>query len=226
MMLYEEKLDLVVKAIIDAKKFTLGNDKTKLYINEENRLIEFFPQDLNIILIKLQDEEKVIKTDISHEFDVPERDITEAIYHSIVVLDNFNQWQAIYWEKRKKSAKESVTSNQRLSESGIEYTIVYTPAREILVNGILLSKPDFDSENERVFSYLYEHPNNKITVVEIERETGNPLTKDFDKIIENLGFKGDLRKAFFNVSKNTILFRNHITKHELEQMGITRLRLR
>ncbi len=106
------------------------------------------------------------------------------------------------------------------------YKITYTKTREILLNEALrLAKPDFDSENEVVFDYLYKNPNKKITKDQMERELRIKIAKSFHKIVENLGFKGDLKRVFFQVSKTSIYFRNPITEDDLEAPGIGKIKL-
>jgi len=99
-------------------------------------------------------------------------------------------------------------------------------SREILLNNFfLIAKPDFNSENEQVFYYLYKNPNKNITKAEIIEDLKITLTKDFGKIIENLKFKGDLRRAFFDISKNSIQFYNPVSKERLEALGIRNIQI-
>ena len=98
------------------------------------------------------------------------------------------------------------------------YQITYTKQRQVLMNNAQISKPDFNSENDLVFSFLYENPNRRISKEEIEKAIGGKLTKSLHKIVENLGFEGDTKEVFFSVSKNAIEFRNAITKKDLEEM--------
>jgi len=106
------------------------------------------------------------------------------------------------------------------------YKITYTPIREILLNNtIRLAKPDFDSENDVTFDYLYNHPNQKISLKELEEQLKKSLTKSLHKIIENLGFRGDLKTVFFTVSQDAVCFRNPITQDELEKLGISKIKL-
>lgn len=114
----------------------------------------------------------------------------------------------------------------RNKESKVVYRITYTQNREILLNEALrLARPDFDSENEVVFDYLYKNPNKKILKGQIEKETRRKITKSLHKIVENLGFKGDLKQAFFQVSKTSIYFRNPITEDDLATLGIDKIKL-
>ena len=99
------------------------------------------------------------------------------------------------------------------------YVITYTKQRQILLNNNAeIGKPDFNSENDLVFSFLYEHPNETFTKGQLEKAIGSTLTKSLHKIIENLGFEGDIKKAFFSVSKNAVQFRNPVTREQLKEM--------
>lgn len=117
-------------------------------------------------------------------------------------------------------------SSPKKPNSDVVYEITYTKAREILLNKMFqLAKLDFDSENDLVFNFLYEHPHQKITKKELEEGIKRKITKEFNKIVENLGFKGELRKVFFSVSGSSIYFRNPITQKDLDDFGISRIKL-
>lgn len=105
------------------------------------------------------------------------------------------------------------------------YEVKFTPAREILINGFLLTRLDFDSENDNVFKYLYARPNQTISVADLEKQLGGTLLKKpLHKIVENLGFAREIKRVFFDISKDSIRFRNPITSKELEALGIPHLR--
>lgn len=119
-----------------------------------------------------------------------------------------------------------ITNKKEVIEEETVYEITYTPTREILLNKtIRLAKPDFDSENDVVFDYLYNHPNQKISLKELETQIKKTLTKSLHKIVENLGFKGDLKTVFFTVSQDAVSFRNPITQDDLEKLGISKIKL-
>ncbi|HOX96446.1 MAG TPA: hypothetical protein PLI45_03655 [Candidatus Woesebacteria bacterium] len=117
-----------------------------------------------------------------------------------------------------KEEQEDKTSNKSPDETVVVYEITYTKQRQILMNNAQIGRPDFNSENDLVFSFLYENPNRRIGIDEIEKTVGGKLTKSLHKIVENLGFEGDTKEVFFSVSKNAIEFRNPITKKDLEEM--------
>ncbi|PIY72615.1 hypothetical protein COY87_00010 [Candidatus Roizmanbacteria bacterium CG_4_10_14_0_8_um_filter_33_9] len=156
-------------------------------------------------------------------------------YGSIGIKVNLANFDDFYekikqeFEKRKQKTdkinKETVkeipkqtTTKKPQENDEVMYQITYTKQRQVLMNNAQISKPDFNSENDLVFSFLYENPNRRISKEEIEKAIGGKLTKSLHKIVENLGFEGDTKEVFFSVSKNAIEFRNAITKKDLEEM--------
>ncbi len=111
-------------------------------------------------------------------------------------------------------------------DSSIAFSIFYSNSRDLILNGsIVLSCPTFNGENDLVFSKLFNNPGKTFTKKQLEEEISIKITKDFHKIIENLGFKGDLAKIFFSVSKTSIMFKNPISNDDLAKMGLTLVRL-
>lgn len=107
------------------------------------------------------------------------------------------------------------------------FSIEYTEQREILLNGyFLLGKPNFNSENDLVFSYLIAHSNETTSRSDIEKSIGIKLTKSLHKIVENLGFNAELRKLFFQTTKDFIFFRNPVTKNDLAKIGVNKVRIK
>jgi len=151
------------------------------------------------------------------------RDITVDIN-----IDNFKTFypeiKKIYTKRFPEKSDQG--AHQANTRSDILYKITFTPETgEIIINDIvILSKLRFDGENEKVFEYLLKHPNKRITKKELERKIGVDIHKDFHKIADNLGFKRDLRKIFFNIKKDKILLRDCITESDLVKLGIERLR--
>lgn len=108
-MTYEEKLDIVVEAVREAKKFTRKDSLTKLYWGNENGLSRVGLDATYDILLQLQDDEKVIKVDKKKtsqgSFDQTV-DIQEGTknYFLIDVLDEtFENWYEAYLLKKKTS---------------------------------------------------------------------------------------------------------------------------
>jgi len=121
----------------------------------------------------------------------------------------------------KRSQEKPAAQPPRGQGTEVMYEVRFTPAREILINNFLLTRLDFDSENDNVFKYLYEHPNQTISLDDLEERLGGTrLKKSLHKIVENLGFVPEIRKAFFDTSKDSIRFRNPVTRTILEELKI------
>lgn len=343
-MTYEEKLDLIIKAIVEARKPTRKGQDTKLYLTSDNGLKPLDPNEIYDILLKLQDDEgilfvqdipsaikKLFETDFErkdyfileikeifgswyekrlianksrlenlseinlnniihimhliereleldqsekitigfvsslHELEGYEREDIDEIVNSYTrglgylknigvvknytisdmtlsseitldiarffeVLERINSLGQSEKEKQKENKiKEKTvekTSNQQPeSKIDVVYEITYTKQRQILMNNVQIGKPDFNSENDLVFSFLYIHPNESFTKEQIEKAVGVKLNKSLHKIVENLGFEGDTKEVFISASKNAIQFRNPITKKDLEEMKKATIKL-
>ena len=143
--------------------------------------------------------------------------VTEAFNHKA-------KPEAIAPVKRRGQEKQAADP-PRDQRAGVVYEVKYTQAREILINEFLLANLDFNSENDNVFDYLYKNPNKIVGVAELEKRLGGTsLKKSLHKIVENLGFVREIKRAFFDISKHSIRFRNPLTSKELEELGIPRLR--
>ena len=85
------------------------------------------------------------------------------------------------------------------NQADIAYQIKYSDhTREIKLNNIVIAKPDFDSENDRFFNYVYLNPNKPLSTDEIEKlGNGNDkFKKRISDIVRDLGFNGKLRQIF------------------------------
>ncbi len=135
------------------------------------------------------------------------------------VFDEYQEEYKKVAQVYQQSREEEKTTSKRLEEKNeVVYEITYTKQRLILMNNVQIGRPDFNSENDLVFSFLYAHPNESVTREQIEKVVGSKLNKSLHKIVENLGFEGDTKEVFISVSKNAIQFRNPITKKDLEEM--------
>lgn len=190
------------KIRLDFRKDALDflKDKNLVYHYEVNRPIEKIEIALNV------EEFPKFRDEIAKAYE--EEIKRQAPFPLITKTDPEAQQEAV-----KKPTDEAI------------YQIKYTLAREIILNNFLLSKVNFNSENDNIFGYIYKNPNKKINIEELKKPAGGKLTKDLHKIVENLGFKGELKKAFFNISKNDIFFRNPLTQKDLDDLGISRLKL-
>jgi hypothetical protein len=103
------------------------------------------------------------------------------------------------------------------NQADIVYEIKYNShMREIKLNNITITKPDFESENCKFFDYVFANPNKPLTIEEIKElgfGKGSKLKKQITDIVRDLGFNGKLRQIFFPVvQKNQVMFINPITK--------------
>ncbi len=238
----KKKLDLIIGAIAEAKEVTRKGHPVKVYMSGDNGLKAIYPQELKVILLKLQDDEKIIRIKSFPNWLLPSVKFTMDVFDSrmlairdpslkhfvVDILDGFDKWYGDYQAKTKSSIEKllPMLNEKVISPPEVEIThcITFTPAREILLNNSYqIAKPDFDSENDLVFDYLYKHPNEKFTKEQIEAELRIKLAKSPHKIIENLGFTGVLRKAFFSVSKNSIQFRNPVKSKDLAASVVAQL---
>jgi hypothetical protein len=104
--------------------------------------------------------------------------------------------------------------SEREYQAGIAYKITYSEhSRDIKLNNIVLCSPDFESENDRFFYFVYANPNRIIPMEELHKGMGGKPNKTISQILRDLKFKGDLKKLFFPVSNNkNVQFINPISK--------------
>jgi hypothetical protein len=121
---------------------------------------------------------------------------------------------------RQEPAGIPAETTQQRSARETLYQVTFQN-REIRVNGFRLSRPNFNSENEVVFDYLFHNPNRRIEVSEIESATGRPLGKKLREIVRDLGFKNELREIFFpGIAKTAIEFVNPVTRSDFDARGL------
>ena len=92
---------------------------------------------------------------------------------------------------------------------------------KLKINEIVIAKPHFESENDYFATYITNSSGGKLTTSEFVKFKNNKMTKKFDQIINDLGFKGNIRKLFFpNISIKAVEFRNRITTEDMKKAGI------
>jgi len=114
--------------------------------------------------------------------------------------------------------EKQIDTNINKKDQKVAYTISYNSfTSEITYNGKVLSRPRFDSINGMFFQYVYNNPNKNINISDIKLD----YPKSPHKILWQLGFKGNIKKAFFNVSKTSVLFRNPLYLKDLEKVSLS-----
>lgn len=188
-----------------------SSNSERSYIESRRKVLEF-----------LYKEGVIGKQFVGYDGQEPDNVIDIAIQKK--KLDYYlNKAKSIYSAKFK--GIKPITTNNINNSKHIVCKIVYTLNNEVFLEGftdqpLRLAKTQYNSENDNIFEYLYEHPNKEFTKKELEEQIGQEINKSFFKIVENLGFKGKIRELFFKVSKDAIYFRNPITIADFEALHI------
>jgi hypothetical protein len=102
-----------------------------------------------------------------------------------------------------------------------KYFVSVSRSRKVMLNNtFVLSSPNFNTENHQFIEYVIEHEDEKLTRDQINTDANIELKKSFHSTLGDLGFKGEIRKLFFEASKDTVLFRNNVPENELEALEI------
>jgi len=101
LMTYEEKLDLIVKAVIEARKATRKGQTTTLYLNATNGLDCLDREETRNILLQLQDENALKLNPKTNRLLPLNQQPANANYFLIDNLDGFDDWYASYLIQQK-----------------------------------------------------------------------------------------------------------------------------
>lgn len=140
-----------------------------------------------------------------------EIDLDHQIEMTVVLpkFEVFKEKARLEYIKRNEKNKKESKSDQVKKEPAVEekpaedttedkvkvlYELKYVK-NTIDINGKYFSKPTFNGENDLVFDLVYRNPNKKYTRKQVEVEINQDLKKGLDKIAENLGFVGELRRG-------------------------------
>lgn len=159
-------------------------------------------------------------------------------YSEIVIRPNPERFTALLLNAHPSETPQTSTINQNqgMPPAGsapspgsppecvgdeIAYRVTFEN-HEIQVNGFRLSKPNFDSENEVVFDFVFRNPNQKIELAEIETAIGRAIVKKLYDIVRSLGFIKELKSIFFPyISKTAITFINPVTRVDFQRRGLS-----
>jgi hypothetical protein len=142
------------------------------------------------------------------------------------ILKNIDKNKEVLQNGFTKSSDNDQSADKKVETQDIMYEVKYSENnREITINNFLIAKPDFNSENEVVFSYLYRNANKIVKTEELEKQVGGKLKKPIHNILRDLGFTGKFAQVFFSASKSGVKFRNPITHQDLKDLGIERLKI-
>lgn len=103
-------------------------------------------------------------------------------------------------------------------DKSVLYEMTYI-GREIRVNDVVIAKPNFASENDDFFAYVYERPWKRVPIEEIRQALKKEkFKKTVSQMLDDLGITGNIRQIFMpNASSNAIEFRNPITREFAEK---------
>lgn len=162
--------------------------------------------------------------------DIKKINFNRTDYFKFYIAENYEEIYSLFRNKFENASFQLPKLNPKLNVTseniGIVYKIKYSfQSREIILNDILIIKKLASFGNkDLIFDYLYKHPNQIIKLVDLEKAT-KIRDIDLNKFVEKAGFKGDLRKIFFKVSKDTIQFNNPISKEFLAEQGFSLIKL-
>lgn len=231
-MTFDEKFTLVIDSIYSAHQLTPLGFNAKIRLTQDHPLRQIHRHELWDIFGQLELKELIKVKDFPGDKDlIPEMfandpfvqkmfdDNTDTIY--LDIFDAFDEWYRVeYQGNKQKFANPNDFNNKVL------YRANYSEmTRRITINDIQISRPDGFSENELIFAFLYDHPNQSFSLSDLEEHTGE-INKSLHKVVENLGFRGDLKTVFFKVASDRILFRNPIRESQLKEVGIKKLNLK
>lgn len=133
----KKELDLIIEAITDAKKVTRKGHAVKVYIRRDNQLVTVYPEELYDILLKLQDDDRIIRVKtFPHERSYRDEDTWKSLWSngelhfSVKILDTFDKWCADYRPK----AKSSIQFRNPITREDLEHLGEYVKSHKRMPN--------------------------------------------------------------------------------------------
>lgn len=240
-------IDLLEKR---AKVASDKNTKIKIWLNSKDlHKFKIKDGDLEKIFLLLKQNGQIkILNDLIFDFNKLTKKISKSVIEKLFGRKEKKDWSnydkalfAVRFDKEFKKMKKDgeikiiLTNLDKLNDyrkrieeinNTVAHYLEFKKNREIILDGKKkLSKPDFDSENDNFFNFIYNNPNKKINIPEIEASIG-ALRKRPINILADLGFTGDIKKMFFPaVSNKAIEFINPITEKYLKDNRLKKLKL-
>jgi len=213
----DARKDLHQLAIMDFKFFNSLNEnteeKTKSWPYHEKAFLE--------------DKEKLIKNNkvTTDYFGLPHvpYDVQVLFLKIDTLIVNHNKQKNRYLNSLRKT--KTPISKSEVTDK-ILYKVEYKFTGEIILNGkYLLAKVNPSGENDIFFSYVYNNPRREITSRELNEKLPE-FQKKFYRVINELGFKGELLTIFFpRTNKSVVYFQNDITETDLKMLIFDRNKL-
>jgi hypothetical protein len=146
-------------------------------------------------------------------------------YYVQIIQPRFDEISADIINKKKLPETETEKQKLPAGSNNIKYFITLQSRMVLLNNTFILSKPHFNSENDNFIGYVLENTEKTISKKQFEEIPKIKLKKSFYQILNDLGFRGEIRKVFFDASKSAIKFRNHVSDSDLEKLGVNTKKL-
>ena len=141
----KKKLDLIIEAIADAKEVTRKGHEVKVYIRRDNQLVTVYPEELYDILLKLQDEDRIIRVKtFPHERSYRDEDTWKSLWRdgklhfSVEILEPFDKWGTDYRAK----AKSSIQLRNPITREDLEHLGEYVKSHKRMPNFQKLFRPN------------------------------------------------------------------------------------
>lgn len=211
-----KKIEQKLEQKTNIKKDILERIKLMLLSGEMDTVLKRRPT--LSILREFNDIKNYVKSNIFSQCDFTKNDY-------IIHLNRVHNYLI---EKLSKKENEKTTKKEKL-ENSLEIFKIQVRDRYIWINKYLLSKPHAVGSNLEFFEYVQAQPvNTKIERKNLPSQFGNLSfreqikNKGFIKILNELGFKSEILKAFFpKRGKDMLIYKgDKITKKDLEKAGI------
>lgn len=118
-----------------------------------------------------------------------------------------------YVEKIQAYLFEKLSYKDEEIGENIAFKVIYSSYRKIIINGLEIKKLRMDSDNDLFFKQIYDNANK-------ETEVKIPPNRTTHELINNIGFRKNAKKVFFQASGNKVLFRNPVMKDDLVKLGL------
>lgn len=152
-MYYEYARKIVAEELIDAKRFTVGNEYTEIQTNS-NYLNNLSPVDIEKIIrqFELDGKLKIISASkVLNSYDVYVLEIPDISYFESLILPK----------------NEDIVFEQSESDQLISLTLSLKDTLLILNDTFIVTTTKFGFENYEIIKYLLENPNRLVTKKEL-----------------------------------------------------------
>jgi hypothetical protein len=110
----------------------------------------------------------------------------------------------------EKSNKDLLGKNDKKLTEFLTLTLDFNKkTREIKINGILIAKPNFNSNNHSLFEYLFANAGNTLKKSELEKILKIKI-KPFNDFLNDIKIKKTIRKYLVHTSKGKVRLTKHI----------------